>query len=142
MLSDALQTLRTLEVFAAYRLSRGDPSAELPAQLMWDAPTGADWDDASHVARGLRSRAEQLFEAVTHAQVEDSLWRDQRAMAESAHLLLNLGDALAAYRNRVDALGTGDGSSALNLLDAAWTQWDTVAARFTMSRSEPIPCAA
>ena len=54
MLSDALQALRTFDVFAAYRVSAAAQSGmRLPAMLAADPPTSAAWDEAtqSHVYR-------------------------------------------------------------------------------------------
>jgi hypothetical protein len=137
ILSDGLQTLRTFDVFQAFRSST---AANSSAQLAWDPPTGAAWDEATHVTRGLRGRAEQLFRAVTMAGLDQSVWREQRALADATHNLLDLGDALGAYRDRVDALPPGDAAGGLELLDAAWSQWDAAAARWSISRSEPVPC--
>src|SRR5947209_13292284 len=76
MLSDALQALRTFDGFHAFRMSTAaSSSVRLDAELMWDPPSGAAWDEATHVARGLRGRAEQLFLAVTNAQINPDLWR-------------------------------------------------------------------
>jgi hypothetical protein len=141
MLSDALQTLRTFDIWAAYRVSITPGSGQrLPASLTWDPPTDAAWDMAMHVSRSLHGRAEQLFRAIIGASIESSLWREQRAMADSAHDAIGLGDALLAYYERIDRLPPGDASGALDLLDRAWTQWETVAARWGLSRSEPIGC--
>ena len=93
------------------------------------------------MTRGLRGRAEQLFQAVTTAHLDPSLWREQRDIADATHDLLDLGDALAAYRERVDVLPPGDGSNALSLLDNGWAHWDAVAARWGTSRGEPIACS-
>src|SRR5260370_37185127 len=87
ILSDGLQTLRTFDDFQAFRASAG---------LAWDPPTGAAWDEATHVARGLHGRAEQLFRGVTTATLEPTVWREQRALADATHNLLDLGDALGA----------------------------------------------
>src|SRR5215468_11274152 len=60
MLLDALQTLRTFDSFAAFRVSTtGSSGMRSPAELAWDPPPGAAWDDASHVAHGLHGRADQ-----------------------------------------------------------------------------------
>ncbi len=110
-------------------------------ELVWDPPTSATWDEATHVTRGLRGRAQQLFESVTTTKIDPSLWREQRRLADATHDLLDLGDALGAYRNRVDVLPPGDAGNALSLLDRAWAQWDTAAARWGISRAESIDCA-
>ena len=143
MLSDALETLRTFEVFAAYRVSiTPDSGLRFASELTWDPPTGAAWDSATHIARSLHGRADQLFQAVTTAQIEQSVWREQRSLADAIYELRVVGDALVAYRDRIDALPPGDASGALTLLDMAWTQWEGTAARFGISRSEPIACIA
>jgi hypothetical protein len=139
MLSDALQALRTFDVFHAFRVSTAASDTRVSAQLMWDAPTSAAWDEATHVARGVRGRAEQLFVAVTTARVDAELWRDQRAFADRTSDLLDLGAALNAYRDRLDRIG-GDGTGALEQLDQVWAQWDASAARWGLSRSESIGC--
>jgi hypothetical protein len=143
MLADALMTLRTFDAFAAYRISI-TPSSSLrsPSELMWDPPTGQAWDDATHVARGLRSRGDQLFQAVTTVQIDSSAWRTQRDLAAIVHDIGDLGDALASYRNRIDGLPPGEASGALTLLDGAWNQWDSVAGRLGIGRSELIGCGA
>jgi hypothetical protein len=143
MLADALQTLRTFDVFAAYRVSTAPASGMRSAsELVWDPPTGQAWDEATHLARGLRGRADQLFQAVTTSQIDPSVWREQRALADVVYDIGGVGDALAAYRDRIDRLPPGDASGALSLLDKAWKQWDDVAARMGMGRSEVISCAS
>jgi hypothetical protein len=143
MLADGLQTLRTFDDFAAYRVSITPSSGMRSAsELVWDPPTGHAWDDATHVARGLRGRADQLFQAVSTSQIDPNVWREQRALADVVHDLGGVGDALAAYRDRIDRLPPGDASGVLSLLDTAWKQWDEVATRMGLSRSEPIACAS
>jgi len=143
ILSDVLQSLRTFDVFQAFRVSTAATSgSRLVNELAWDPPTGAAWDEATHVARGAHGRAEQLFQAITLATVDPALWREQRAVADAAHDLLDLADALAAYSDRLGALPPGDASSALGLLDRAWRQFDAAAARWGTSRSESIVCAS
>jgi hypothetical protein len=138
ILSDALETLGTFEIFAAYRVAGADQ-----AQLAWDPPTTEEWNEATHVARGLHGRADQLFQQISSSPADASLWRQRRALAENAAGLLELGQALAAYRTRIDFLGPGgDGSGAWDVLDRAWAQWDANAARWGLSRAEPIACAA
>jgi hypothetical protein len=142
MLGDGLQTLRSFEVFAAYRVSTTpDSGRRSAAELVWDPPTGAEWDAATHVAHSLRGRADQLFQAITTAQVDASIWREQRTLADVVHDIGDVGDALAAYRDRVDGLRPGDASGALGLLDDAWTKWEQTADRLGMSRAEAISCA-
>lgn len=141
ILSDVLQSLRTFDVFQAFRVSTAASSSlRLGSELAWDPPTSAAWDEATHVARGVHGRAEQLFQAITVARIGPNLWREQRALADAAHDLLDLGDALAAYGDRLGPLPPGDASSALGLLDKAWAQWDAAAARWGTSRGEAIAC--
>jgi hypothetical protein len=143
MLSDVLETLRTFDNFQAFRVSMTDGSnMRLAAELAWDPPTGAAWDEATHVTRGLHGRAEQLFQAVTTARLDPDLWRDQRDIADATHGLLDLSDRLSAYRERIDFLPSGDAAAALRLLDNSWAQWDTVAARWGASRAELLRCSA
>jgi hypothetical protein len=143
ILIDALDTLRTFEVFAAYRVAGAPPSDfRPPSTLAWDPPAGAAWDEATHLARGLHGRTDQLVQAITNAQIDPSLWREQRALADQVHDLLDVGDALRAYRDRIDRVPPGDAVSAWSLLDRAWLQWEAAAVRFGLSRSEPIGCAA
>jgi hypothetical protein len=138
ILSDALETLRTFEVFAAFRVGRADP-----AQLAWDPPTTASWNEATHVARGLHGRAEQLFLQVSTSPVGAGTWRQRRELAEASQGLVELGNALAAYRSRVDFLGPGgDGSGAWDALDRAWAQWEVNAKRWGLGRAELIPCSS
>ena len=142
MLSDALQTLRTFDVYAAFRVTTapGDSGQRPPSSLMWDPPTSAAWDEANHVTRGLHGRADQLFQAITKAQIDPARWREQRALADATHDLQDLGDALQAYRARIDALPPGDASASFKLLDSAWTLWEVIAGRFGVSRGEQIEC--
>jgi hypothetical protein len=139
MIGDALTTLRTFDSFAAYRVSVTPSSAlRTPSILAWDPPTGAAWDDATHVSRGLHDRANQLFLAITTARIDASLWRTQREMADATHDVIDLGDALRAYRDRIDRLPPGDASGALDLLDRAWARWDAIAVRWQTGRAEAI----
>jgi hypothetical protein len=141
ILSDGQETLRTFDVLQAFRVSTAaESSMRLGSELAWDPPTSATWDEATHVTRGLHGRAGQLFLDVANARIDQALWREQRDFTDAAHDLVSLGSALEAYRNRVDLLPPGDASNALGLLDAAWAQWDVAAARWGLSRAEPIPC--
>jgi hypothetical protein len=143
ILLDAVETLRTFDVFQAFRVSTAPASSRrLAAELAWDPPTSADWDQATHVTSGIYGRAEQLFQAVTNARLDPSLWREQRAVADATHDLLDLGAALAAYRTRVDTLPPGDTGSVWNQLDKAWSLWDVAAARWGVERAELISCAS
>jgi hypothetical protein len=130
-------------VFAAYRVSATpDSDRRSKAELVWDPPTGAEWDAATHAAHSLRSRADQLFQAVTTAQVDASIWREQRTLADVAHDIGDLGDALTAYRDRLDNVRPGDASGALALLDDAWAKWQQTADRIGLDRAESISCAS
>src|SRR6266851_3905597 len=139
ILSDGLETLRAFDVFQAFRVST---AAQSSTELAWDPPTSAAWNEATHVTRGLHGRAQQLLESVTTTKIDPSLWREQRRLADATHDLLDLGDALGAYRKRIDILPPGDAASALGLLDQAWAQWDTAAARWGIARAEPIDCGS
>jgi hypothetical protein len=140
MLSDALQALRVFDVFHAFRASTAPESdRRLSAELAWDAPTSTAWDEATHIALGMRGRAEQLFLAVTNARVDPGLWREQRATADLTSDLVDLGAALKAYRDRIDRIG-GDASGALGQLNQVWAQWESAAARWGVGRSEAIGC--
>jgi hypothetical protein len=143
ILSDVLETLRTFDDFQAFRVSTvAESSARLPAELAWDPPTSAAWDEATHNTRGLRGRADLLFTAVTTAKIDPNLLRDQRRLGEATHNLLDLADALSAYRDRINAMPRGDGTGALALLDKAWSQWASAAADWGISRSETIAAAS
>ncbi len=143
ILSDGLETLRAFEVFHAFRVSTAaQASTRLGSELSWDPPTSAAWDEATHVTRGLHGRAEQLFQSVTTTRLDASLWRAQRELADATHDLLDLGERLGAYRNRIDVLPPGDATNALGLLDQAWAQWDTAAARWGVGRGEPFDCVS
>jgi hypothetical protein len=143
ILTDTRTTLRTFDTYHAFRSSTASSSSlTLPSELVWDPPTGAAWDEATHVTRGVRGRSEQLFLAVTTARIDPSAWREQRTAADAAHELLDLADMLGAYRGRLDVTGPGDASQALGLLDRAWAQWDTAAARWGLSRAESIGCGS
>jgi hypothetical protein len=138
ILQDTLETLRTFEIFAAFRIGMANP-----AELAWDPPTSAAWDEATHVARGLHGRAEQLLQQVSKSSVDASTWRQRRELAASTQALLELGDALLAYRTRIDHLApAGDGSGAWDLLDTAWRRWEASASRLGFSRAEVIACAS
>jgi hypothetical protein len=83
-----------------------------------------------------------LFKSVTTTRIDPSLWREQRKTADATHDLMVLGEALAAYRDRIDMLPPGDANNALRLLDQAWAQWDTTAARWGVGRAEAISCVS
>lgn len=143
MLSDALKSLRTFDVFMAFRATAAtDAASRTSPELDWDPPTSADWNEATHVAQGLQARADQLFQAVSTAHLDASLWREQRTLAEGCRALVDLGAALAAYRQRVDVLPPGNARDAVDPLDRAWAQWTDSAARWGLSRAEPIGCAS
>jgi hypothetical protein len=138
MLSDALNALRTFDVFMAYRVTTPASNARTPFDLDWDPPSSAAWNEATHVVQGLHARADQLFQAVRSARIDPSLWREQRALDENVHTLLDLGIILASYRERLDTLPPGDAASVSSLLDRAWAQWTDCAARWDLTRAEPI----
>jgi hypothetical protein len=142
MLSDGLETLQTFETFAAFRVSSAKSSDRRSAtDLAWDPPTNAQWVEATHVARGLHGRAEQLLGNVSTARIDVGLWRDQRDVADATSGLLDLGDALNAYRDRVSRLGpAGDATDTWDLLDRAWALWDTSASKWELSRARSVPC--
>jgi hypothetical protein len=141
MLSDGLETLRVFDAYQAFRVSTAaQSSTPLGSELVWDPPTSAAWDEATHVTRGLHGRAENLFQSVATTHIDPNLWREQRKLAEATHDLLQLADRLGACRNRIDVLPPGDAASALGLLDRAWTHWDIVAARWGVGRAEAISC--
>lgn len=141
MLGDGLQTLRTFDVFAAYRISVTSDSGRRSAnELVWDPPTGMEWDAASHIARSLRGRADQLMQAISNTQVDARIWREQRLLADVVHDVGRVGDALAAYRDRLDGLRPGDASGALELLGEAWDKWEQIAGRIGVSRAEAVGC--
>lgn len=143
LIADALATLRTFEEFAAYRVSVTPDSGQRSAStLAWDPPTSAAWDNATNVSRGLRDRANQLFQGISTASVDAAVWRTQREMAEASHDLMDLGEALRAYRDRLDRVAPGDAAGALELLNAAWDRWETEAPRWGMARAEAIGCGA
>jgi hypothetical protein len=143
MLADGLQTLRTFEVFAAYRVSiTADSGRRSASELLWDPPTGADWDAATHLAHGLRGQADQLFQAITTTQQDPSVWREQRALADAVHDIGDVGDALGIYRDRLNGLRPGDASGALPLLDDAWAKWQQTADRLGLGRAESVGCGS
>jgi hypothetical protein len=144
ILTDALETLQTFEMYAAFRLAAAPQSDKrADVELAWDPPAAMAWNEATHVARGLHGRSEQLFRNVTSTQTDTGLWREQRDLATWTHDLQDLGDALDAYRARVDRLAPdADGTAAWDLLDRAWTRWDTSAAHWGLSRTEAIACAS
>jgi hypothetical protein len=142
ILSDALGTLRTFEVYLAFRVSSSSGSGlRTPLALSWDPPTDTSWSNATHVARSLHGRADQLFQAVANATIDQNAWRAQRDTADHAQALIGLGDRLSTYRDALDARPPGDTAAIVDLLDQAWTQWSAIAANFGISRSEPVPCA-
>jgi hypothetical protein len=144
MLSDAQETLQVFDAFAAFRISTAIESGLRTArELPWDPPSIEAWRQATQVARSLRGRADRLFLAVADSRIEAGAWRERRSTADAAHSLIGLGDALAAYRDRVDFLSPGgDGTGAIALLDEAWQAWERSAAAWGQSRTESIGCAA
>lgn len=144
MLMDALATLRTYDTYQAFRVAGDSQSSRRgAAELAWDPPSMAAWNEATHVTGGLRNRAEQVLNSISasSARADSSLWRERRAFADNVHELLGLGERLAAYRARLDVLAPGDASGALGLLDQVWAQWDTAAAPWGLARAESIACA-
>jgi hypothetical protein len=144
ILSDALQTLRTFEDFLAFRLTfAAQTDRRATSELAWDPPSGRAWDEATHVARGLRGRSEQLFQQVSQRVVDAAAWREQRDMAANASALRDLGDALDDFRVRTQYLAAaGDGTAAWEVLDRAWARYDASAAQWGTGRAELIACAA
>jgi hypothetical protein len=141
ILSEALETLQVFDDFQAFRVSTAPSSSmRLAAELAWDPPTGAAWNVATRIAGGLHGRADRLFHAISDARIDPTLWRERRKFADAAHDLVDLADALAAYRARVNTLPPGDAAPVLGLLEDAWTQFDTCAARWGAGRAEPIIC--
>jgi hypothetical protein len=141
MVADAQAALRMFDDFQAFRVSiAAESGRRLASELSWDPPTSTTWDQATRIARGLRGRAELLFATVTTASVDAARWREQRSLADAVRDLIDLGTGLGAYRDRVEVLAPGDAAGALGLLDAAWAQWDTAAARWSLGRAEPIEC--
>jgi hypothetical protein len=142
ILSDVVETLRTFDTFQAFRVSTArESSTRLPSELAWDPPTSTAWDEATHVTLGVHGRAEQLFQKITTAKVDPNLWREQRALADATYQLIEASNVLDAYRRRVDVLPPGDASAATGLLERAWSQWESAAARWAIGRAELIGCA-
>jgi hypothetical protein len=142
ILSDALDTLRTFDIFMAYRVTSPASNSRTPNDLDWDPPTSSAWNEATHVAQGLAGRADRLFQTVSTSRIDAALWREQRQAAENAHSLLDLGAALAIYRAKLDGLPPGDASGVNDLLDQVWARWTDAAGGWGVSRSEPIDCAS
>jgi hypothetical protein len=142
ILSDALETLRTFEVFAAFRVaSAGQSDRRAANELAWDPPGVRAWYEATHVARGLHGRSEHLLQSIAKGQLDVSQWREQRDWAQWAHDLLDVGDALDAFRIRIAYLPAGsDGTAAWEALDRAWARFDAAAANWGVSRAELIGC--
>jgi len=136
----ALDTLRTLETFAAFRISRSaDTGQRTASELDWDPPTHAAWAGATALARSLPMRASQLEHTVATSAPEPRLWRERRAFAESAHGILDAVNAVAAYRAAVDGLGPdGPGTAVLGLLDRAWAMCRAEAATWGVETAEML----
>ena len=143
MLSDALETLRTFEIFSAFRLATAEQTDRRSRfELAWDPPAGEAWTEAMHVANGLAGRSEQLFLQVTNRQLSATVWRQQRSLADATMTLSELAEALQAYQARVQRLPPAtDATLTWDLLDRAWQRWETSAARWGISRAEPLACA-
>ena len=142
ILSDALETLRAFEDFAAFRVSTAAATARRAAtDLSWDPPGSGLWAEALHVSEGLAGRADQLFLRVLNAQLDRSLWREQREMADQANELVTLGEALNAYRGTLERLPPrSDGTDAWAALDRLWASWTACAGQWNVSRTESISC--
>ena len=143
ILSEGLEALRCFDAYAAYRFGNStDTAPRSPADLPWDPPTSQSWTRATSAARELGGRAGGLLQAISGSVADSSTWRPRRAMAEAAEALVDFTDALAAYRARVDHLSPGgNGTGALDQLEAARQRWDAAAARWGVERAELIPCA-
>lgn len=142
MLQDALDTLHTLEAFAAYRLSHAsDLGQGTAAQLEWDPPSQAAWGKATELSRTLPLQALQLHQSVASSVSDPALWRERRALAQSVHGVLDAANAVAAYRQALDQLGPdGPGTAVLGLLDRAWLLWRATAVDWSLDAAETIGC--
>jgi len=143
ILSDALDTLRAFEDYAAFRVSTADESARRgTTDLSWDPPRIAIWSEALHVAEGLGGRADQLFQRAVNTQVDRAAWREQRDIADMAHELVVLGESLKAYRGVIEQLpALTDGTETWAQLDRLWAQWAANAANWNATRTELIGCS-
>jgi hypothetical protein len=138
LLADTLAALRVCDAYAAYRVSA---SARGSSEPIWDPPTSTDWTTTQQQASGLRPRADQLFQTIANARVDASVWRERRAQAAGAHALVEAADALRAYLDRANHFTPdGDGSGGLDLLKAAWSDWDAAAQAWGIDRTEHITC--
>ncbi len=142
ILSDALQTLRTFEGYLAFRANNvRTGNQDGPVELAWDPPTRMQWAEALHVSEGLRGRAQQLFLAIARSEVNPAAWREQRDWAQSAQELVDLGDALNAYRARLERIPADSRAmDTQDALDQVWARWESSASQWGASRVERIAC--
>jgi hypothetical protein len=140
IMTQTLVSLRALDSFAAWRISRAaDSKLRSPAELEWDPPSASAWAVVDQLA-DLRNRAQTLFQSVAGATDDPSNWRTRRQLAEVLHNVVDAVDAQAAYRAALDHLSGPDGeaSAVMNLLDRAESLWDNAARPLDLSRVETV----
>ncbi|MBV9358093.1 MAG: hypothetical protein JO023_21490 [Chloroflexi bacterium] len=140
IVAQALVSLRALDTFAAWRISRaGNSSLRSPSELEWDPPSASAWAAVDRLA-ALRDQAQAMYQSITGAPDDADTWRSRRQLAEMLHRLVDAIDGQLAYRAALDQLAGPDGeaSAVTNLLDRAHVQWQVAAGALGISNVETI----
>jgi hypothetical protein len=140
IVAQALVSLRALDSFAAWRISRASNSSlRSPSELEWDPPSASSWAAVDRLA-SLRDQARALYQSITGAADDADTWRSRRQLAEMLHSLVDAIDGQMAYRAALDQLAGPDGeaSAVTNLLDRAEAQWKVAAAALGIANVESI----
>jgi hypothetical protein len=140
IVAQALVSLRALDGFAAWRISRADNSSlRSPSELEWDPPSASAWSAVDRLA-SLRDQAHAMYQSIAGATDDADTWRSRRQLAEMLHSLVDAIDGQMAYRAALDQLAGPDGeaSAVTNLLNRAEAQWKVAAGALGISNVETI----
>jgi hypothetical protein len=140
IVAQALVSLRALDSFAAWRISRvSNSSLRSPSELEWDPPSASSWAAVDKLA-GLHDQVQAMYQSIVGATDDPNTWRSRRQLAEALHNLVDAIDGQSAYRAALDQLAGPDGeaSAVTNRLDRAESQWKLAAEALGISNVETI----